>query len=405
MSDDHDESNRELNRRSYLTHVAAAGGAVGIGSVAGLGTGSVGAQPTNEQGESVVAQFCGTFTPGPQANQCLSCVEPLCLSEEVNTLFPLFTGLTGQCFTPEEIPGGADFVTLKAGLNCYVAPVGNNTTFCLPPGSPDISNATFYRCGGEPTPALMWFKVTCDEITVTTENIPDGTTLTATVTFLDQDGTVSEETFQATVQNDTTTFVLPGNLNPTNLVISLGDLVLDDQQVVAEDAPCTKKPPDPPTPDDPRIETLRVTCDAITITTADIPAGDTLFVTVTFVGDIVETYDIPVDEDGTATVPLPGDLDPSRLVIVYDGETLYDDHVQALDAPCAEVPPKPPKKKKKGKKYTRKKRKYERAKREYERYKKKYEKGDGDQKTLQKKRGAYEKAKREYEREKRCRTY
>ncbi|TYL35967.1 hypothetical protein CV102_24765 [Natronococcus pandeyae] len=363
--------------------------------------------PQQNQG-SVVAEFCETFVPGPQVRQCIACVEAQPDCDVPSPLFPLFTGLTGQCFTPEEIPEGADYVTLKAGLNCYIAPVESGvTTFCLPPGSPDISNATFYECDpDDPQPALMDFTVTCDEITVTTMNIPDGATLTAVVTFLDADGTETEQTFQATVQNNQTTFALPGNLNPTNLVVLLDDLVLDNQEVVAEDAPCTPEPPDPPEPEDPRIENLEVTCDAITITTTDIPEGDTLFAQVTFVGDIVETYNVPVGADGVAVIPLPGNLDPSSLLIVYEDDVLFDANVQAIDAPCAEVPPEPPgppeppeppKKKKGKKKLEEKKRAYKHKKREYEKYKKKHGNGCVSEKELQKKKRAYERKKREYE--------
>ncbi|WP_152421336.1 hypothetical protein [Natronococcus amylolyticus] len=405
MRTDEDNGGKKFKRRTYLQGITTAGVASTVG-LGGLSTMSAAAQqeaPQQNQ-QSVVAEFCGTFSPGPQVQQCIACVEAQEECDEVGPLFPLFTGLTGQCFTPQEIPEGADYITLKAGLNCYIAPVEEGvTTFCLPPGSPDISNATFYECDpDDPQPALMDFRVTCDEITVTTMNIPDGAELTAEVTFLDADGEESTQTFTATVQDNTATFTLPGDLNPTNLVVISGDLVLDDQEVVAEDAPCTPEPPDPPEPEDPRIEDLEVTCDAITITTTDIPEGDVLFATVTFVGDIVETYDVPVGADGVAVIPLPGDLDPSFLQIVYEGETLFEGNIQAIDAPCAEVPPKPPKppKKKKGKK---KKHAYKRKKRKYKKAKKKHKKGCVSEKELQKKKRAYKRKKREYQKyKKRC---
>ncbi|WP_238386969.1 hypothetical protein [Natrialba swarupiae] len=385
--------------------IAAAGAtsAVGLGWLSTTSAEAQQATPQQNNLQNIEAEFCGTFSPGPQIQQCIACVEAQEDCDEVGPLFPLFTGLTGQCFTPDEIPEGADYVTLKAGLNCYVAPVVDDegepyTTFCLPTGSPDISNVTFYECDpDDPQPALVDFKVTCKEITVTTMNIPDGEELTAEVTFLDADGEESTETFTATVQNNTATFALPGNLNPTNLRITFDGLVLDDQPVVAQDAPCTPKPP--------VFKDLEVTCDAITITTTDVPEGDTLSAEVTFVGDIVETYNVPVDADGVAVIPLPGDLDPSYLRVFYDDETLFDGNIQASDAPCAEVPPKPPKppKKKKGKRYRKKKRACKRKRREYEKVKKKYEKGSAKKSEVRKKKRAYERKKCEYERyRKRC---
>ncbi|MFC3959270.1 hypothetical protein [Halovivax cerinus] len=329
------DADGDVERRTYLQAIGAAGAAGAIGAGAGLS--GLGSQPVSAQADpngSVLATFCGTFSGGPQVQQCLSCVEAACPGEEVTPVYPIVTGLTGTCFTPNSIPAGADYVTLKAGTNCYVAPVNGNTTFCLPPGAPDISNATFYSCGGDqPQPAVVDYTVTCEEIVVTTANIDTGTTLTAQVTFLDGEGNETTETFQATVQNNTATFALPGNLNPTNLVLLLDDLVLDDQPVVAEDAPCTPEPP--------VFDGVDVTCDAITVSTTNVPEGETLSITVSFANGVVETYNVPVDADGVAVVPLPGDVDPSHLTVVYDGETLFDMEVQATDAPCAE-PPTPP---------------------------------------------------------------
>ncbi len=215
------------------------------------------------------------------------------------------------------------------------------------------------------------------------------------MTFLDADGEESTETFTATVQNNTATFALPGNLNPTNLRITFDGLVLDDQPVVAQDAPCTPKPP--------VFKDLEVTCDAITITTTDVPEGDTLSAEVTFVGDIVETYNVPVDADGVAVIPLPGDLDPSYLRVFYDDETLFDGNIQASDAPCAEVPPKPrSRRRKKGKRYRKKKRVQTQETRVRE-GQKKYEKGSAKKSEVRKKKRAYERKKCEYERyRKRC---
>jgi len=220
--------------------------------------------------------------------------------------------------------------------------------------------------------------VTCEELTVETENIDDGETLTATVTFIDQEGTESEETFEATVDDDEATFELPGDLNPTRYEITFDGTVLDEQDIVAEDAPCFDEPPEPPEPDDPRIDELDVTCEEITIETDDIGEGEMLMVTVSFVGDIVTTYNVTVDDDGVGTIALPGDLDPSSIEIVFEDETLFEGNIQASDSPCAEVPPEPPEPpeppKPDNKKELKKRMKEHEAK--YEEYKKKYEKHD-----------------------------
>lgn len=370
-----DDSDDGIGRRTYIKGVSATGAIAGVGGLSAMSTPAQ-AQAEPGEGETTVAEFCGLFSPGAQAQQCLACVEAECEDdEEITALDPLFTGLTGMCFTPDEIPDDADYVTLKAGQNCYLAPVDDNTTFCLPPGAPDISNATFYRCGGDGEPMLMDFTVTCEELTVTTENIDDGETLTATVTFIDQSSTELEETFEAEVDDDETTFDLPGDLNPTSFVVSFDGTVLDEQDVVAEDAPCFDEPPEPPEPDDPRIESLDVTCEEITIETDDIDEGETLMVTVGFVGDITTTYNVPVD-DGVGTIALPGDLDPSSIEIDFEGETLFEGNIQASDAPCAEVPPEPPEMPEPpepdDKKELKKRMKEHKAK--YEKYKKKYEK-------------------------------
>jgi len=370
-----DNLDDSINRRTYMKGVGATSAIVGAGGLSAMSTPAQ-AQPSTA--DTTVAEFCGLFSPGPQIQQCLACVEDECDEEEASPLFPLFTGLSGQCFTPSEIPDGAEYVGLKAGQNCYVAEVDDNTKFCLPPGAPEVSNATFYRCGGEETPALVGFEVTCEELTVETENIDDGETLTATVTFIDQEGTESEETFEATVDDDEATFELPGDLNPTRYEITFDGTVLDEQDIVAEDAPCFDEPPEPPEPDDPRIDELDVTCEEITIETDDIGEGEMLMVTVSFVGDIVTTYNVTVDDDGVGTIALPGDLDPSSIEIVFEDETLFEGNIQASDSPCAEVPPEPPEPpeppKPDNKKELKKRMKEHEAK--YEEYKKKYEKHD-----------------------------
>ena len=368
-----DDSDDGIDRRTYIKGVSATSAIAGVGGLSALSTPAQ-AQAESDEGETTVAEFCGTFSPGAQVQQCIACVENECDDGEVNPLTPLFTGLSGTCFTPDGIPDDADYVTLKAGVNCYLAPVDDNTTFCLPPGAPEISNATFYRCGGEETPALIGFEVTCEELIVETENIDDGETLTATVTFIDQDGVESEETFEAEVDDDGTSFELPGDLNPTRYEVSFDGIILDEQDIVAEDAPCFDEPPEPPEPDDPRIDSLEVTCEEITIETDDIDEGETLMVTVGFVGDVSMMYNVLVDDVGT--IALPGDLDPSSIELDFEGETLFEGNIQASDSPCAEVPPEPPKPPEPpepdDKKELKKRMKEHKAK--YEKYKKKYEK-------------------------------
>ncbi|MDZ7729823.1 MAG: hypothetical protein U5K37_00610 [Natrialbaceae archaeon] len=265
-----DDDSGRLSRRRLLQGTVLTGGVLGAAGLYRVASDSATAQNNDE---SVTAEFCGSFSPGPQVQQCIDCVEEQCPGEDVNALTPIFTGLTGECFSPDTIPTGAEYVSLKGATNCYVAPVDGATTFCMPDGAPDISNATFYRCGGEPTPEIVDVSVTCSAITVTTANIPNGTTVTATTTFVDAESNESTTVFQATVQENSATFSLPGDKNPIFVTLSLNGTDLDSQSIVASDFPCTEKPPDPPTPDDPRIDDITVTCKSITITTVDIPAG------------------------------------------------------------------------------------------------------------------------------------
>ncbi|WP_433623585.1 hypothetical protein [Halomicrococcus sp. NG-SE-24] len=97
----------------------------------------------------------------------------------------------------------------------------------------------------------------------------------------------------------------------------------------------------PPNGGEPAVDQVTVTCDSVTIATSNIPEGATLNVTVAFEeGDPLETT-ADVDENGVATVPLPGDRDPTRVTITYQGETLFDEEVTAEDAPC-KIPECPP---------------------------------------------------------------
>lgn len=349
MATDDSPDRVDVGRRSYLHGVAAAGGTIALG---GLAASTAGAQ--QDTAGTVTAVNCGPAAiPQPggfpgQVQQCIACVEERC-DEEVGFLEPLYTGLTGQCFEPPEIPQGANFVTLKAGRLCFVAPVSQETEeICLPQPDPEISNATFYQCGADPpeNPEITRYFVDCDFIEVGTANVPPGSTLTATVTFLTPENGETTETFQATVQADgTATFDLsPGQLDPAWLTITFENTVLLDVGVRAENTPCHDVPPEPPEPPHPRLESLRVTCDFVTLTTTDVPAGDSIAYTVRYVTDVVETGSVEVEADGTAVIPLDGELDPTYLVLEYGGDVLYDANVQAEDAPCMELPPEPPKK-------------------------------------------------------------
>lgn len=382
--EDNGSPDSDIDRRTVMKGAVAAGGAIGVG---GLFVAATGAQENGDP-DTVEAEFCDQFSPGPQVQQCLSCIEDECGEEEVFPLFPLFTGLSGQCFTPEEIPEGAQFVALKAAQNCYIAPVDDYTTFCVPDGEPDISNATFYRCGGDPTPIIVEKTVTCDEITVTTENIDDDTELSATVTYVDADGEESEDTITATVVNNQATFTLDGDLNPVHVQIFLGDDLLDDQEPEVEGAPCFP---------DPAIVEKTVTCDEISITTENIDDNTELTATVTYVdGDGEEstaTHDATV-EANQATFTLLGDLNPVFVVITVNDEVIDEQEIKAEDAPCFEPDPDDPKdpkdpedpKKPENRKEARKKMEKYRSKMEkcdkgckeyrqkYEKYKKMYEK-------------------------------
>ena len=322
-----------------------AGSAIGLG---GLATSSAAASSSG----TVEAEFCGEFSPGPQRQQCIACVE--CEGEEVNPL-DLETGLTGRCFEPEEIPEGADFVTLKAGTNCYVAPVDDNTEFCVPDGAPDVSNATFYRCGGEPTPGVVDIKVTCKELVVTTENIADGETLTATVTFVDEEGMEGDQTFSATVEDGVATFELPGLFDPVFYVLTFGEITLDAREIEAKDAPCDPKPPSKKERDKKKGEYEKAKRE-------------------------YEKYKKKYEK---------GEVKKSEYKEKRAG---YEDAKREYER-C----------KKKHEHYhlekaKHKKRAYRDAQQRYEKYKKKYEKGTVDKKTLEKKRAEYEDAKHAYHR-------
>ncbi|MFB9809089.1 hypothetical protein ACFFQF_30140 [Haladaptatus pallidirubidus] len=244
----------------------------------------------------------------------------------------LFTGLSDTCFTlpAEDIPDNAEYITLKAGQNCFLGEVPEDpegdVTWCLPEGSQDISNATLYTCGDEDPPSVDDVEASCDEIVITTSNIPDGDTLDVTVEFAD----MTTETFEdVEVQNGQATVELPGESNPVHVTVTYQDnLILFDAGVMA----------DPPCEDEPAVIDVEVTCKCITIQTANIDEGETLDVTVIFTDDSEETYSPEVDANGVATIELPGDRDPARLIIEYDGMLLFDQFVAADDAPCRKEP-------------------------------------------------------------------
>ncbi|SIR76169.1 hypothetical protein SAMN05421858_3686 [Haladaptatus litoreus] len=292
-----------------------------------------------QNGDPIEASSCGEAStppenpPGGQAGQCISCAREACGTEPIAV--GLVTGLDGTCYTTsaEEIPDNADYITFKAGQNCFVAAVPENpegdVTWCLPEGSQDISNATYYTCGGENPPTVDDVDVTCDQIVITTSNIPDGETLDVTVEFSDG----STENYTPTVTDNQATVTLPGDVDPVNLRIEYDGLILFDAGVTASDAPCG---------DNPAVTDVEVTCAQITIQTENIDEGETLDVTVTFTDESTETYMPEVDANGVAVVELPGDRDPEQLLVEYDGMVLFDQFVAASDAPCQEQPECPP---------------------------------------------------------------
>lgn len=211
-------------------------------TAAGIGVSGLGGLSTTASAQEVTAIPCGEFSSGPQTQQCIQCVEEQCPEQEVHPLFPLYNqggDFDGICFTPPEggVPDGAEWVTLKAGQNCFVSPVQEGVTYCLPEGSQDISNATFYRCGGEPTPVVDNVEVTCQSITITTSNIPDGEMLDVTVTF--EDGSVASGSI--TVDADGVAQIsLPGDLNPAHLTVVYEGETLFDEDIEASDGPCKR---------------------------------------------------------------------------------------------------------------------------------------------------------------------
>ncbi|WP_435332786.1 hypothetical protein [Haloarchaeobius sp. TZWWS8] len=132
----------------------------GAGGTGGA-TNGVQIQAVNGDSTTVVAQYCGAFSPGAQAQQCLGCFDDDC--EVVGEV----TDLSGFCYTGD-IPADATHVTLKAANGCYLAALESDTEEVCMPDDPgvganqygEISNATFYKCddgpdfppSGEPSP-------------------------------------------------------------------------------------------------------------------------------------------------------------------------------------------------------------------------------------------------------------
>ncbi|SIR15118.1 hypothetical protein SAMN05421858_1612 [Haladaptatus litoreus] len=333
MSEENNGNENGIKRRNYLKGLTVGGAAI-------AGFGGLSMSSLAQNGDPIEASFCSEAStppenpPGGQAGQCISCAREACGTEPIAV--GLVTGLDGTCYTTsaEEIPDNADYITFKAGQNCFLAEVPENpegdVTWCLPEGSQDISNATFYTCGGENPPTVDDVAASCDEIVITTSNIPDGDTLDVTVEFAD--GTT--ETYEdVEVQNGEATVSLPGDSNPVFVTVTYQDnLILFDEGVVA----------DPPCEDEPAVTDVEVTCAQITIQTENIDEGETLDVTVTFTDDSTETYMPQVDANGVAVVELPGDRDPEQLLVEYDGMVLFDQFVAASDAPCRGQPECPP---------------------------------------------------------------
>jgi hypothetical protein len=309
--------------------------AVGGAGLAGLGKFST----TAAAQTPVPAPFCGEAStppeqpPGGQAGQCINCVREVCDTEPVAV--QLDSGLSGTSYVidAEDIPDDADYLTLKAGQNCFLAEVpdglSGEVSFNLqqvdgqPPMLQDISNATFYVCGDEEPPTANIVEVTCDEITIETTNIPNGQTLSVDVTFSNGD----TQTYNPEVQNNQAIVDLsPGDRDPINVTVTFdGQILLDNVAVMAEDAPCG---------DDPIVIDYRVLCESVFLQTENIDEGEDIDVTVVFEDDsqIMET--VQVDAQGEATVPLPGDQNPARLIVEFDETTILDDFVEAENAPC-----------------------------------------------------------------------
>ena len=322
----------KLNRRDSLKLIAAGG--LGVAGIGGLSASSLA-----QDGESIQVPFCGEASlppekpPGGQAGQCISCVRDQGCENPV-ALEPLYTGLSGYCLTipASDIPDNADYFTFKAGQNCYLAEVpdglSGDVTFCKEEAAPEISNATFYTCGGENPPKVDSVDVTCEKITIQTSNIDKDETLSVEVTFTD--GT---ETYNPAVDADgQATVDLPGDRTPTNVKITYNGQLLDEESVMLS---CG---------DSPAVTDVEVTCKDITIQTANIDADEKLNVTVTFEDESELTAMPTVDENGVATVELPGDKNPTHLSVTYDDlpEPLFDGYIEASDGPCKPTPPECP---------------------------------------------------------------
>ena len=179
-------------------------------------------------------------------------------------------------------------------------------------------------------PSIENLEVTCDAITITTANIPEGEGLFAEVTV----GDIPQAYTVPVGADGVTVIALPGDRDPSFLQVTYDGNSLFSGSVEAVDAPCEP-------PDDPRIDSVEVTCEQITITTVDIPGGTFLSTEVTFDDGSSQTDNVTVGEDGVAVIPLPGDRDPSFLQVTYDGDSLFSEDVEAVDAPCEEEEPEP----------------------------------------------------------------
>ncbi|MFD1587869.1 hypothetical protein ACFR9U_12850 [Halorientalis brevis] len=336
MPDETNGTDSSLDRRNVLKGLTVSGAA--IAGLSGLSASSVAQESTLPAPFCEAASLPPVRPPGGQAGQCINCVpcdNPIAVK--------LVSGLSGTSYTidSDEIPENAEHVTFKAGQNCFLGEVPENPTGDVtwqleqdngqPPKLQDISNATFYTCGGQNPPTVDDVKVTCDKITFTTSNIEDVTTLNVAVKFSDQPSDDPPEDFTPTLENGQATVNLPGNRDPIHVTITdQNGLILFDEGVTASDAPCG---------DAPAVTGVTVRCASITIQTANIQEGEPLDVTVTFSDDSQKPYTPEVDANGVAEVTLPGYLDPEFLEVQYDGQTLFEGFVAAEDAPCAKCPP------------------------------------------------------------------
>jgi len=149
MPDETNGTDSSLNRRNVLKGLTVSGAA--IAGVSGLSASSVA-----QNSEPIEAEFCGEFDEGPQEEQCDQCLP--CDNPEYVEKFEDGSSDNTYTLTADQIPNNAEYITLKAGDNCFWGEVPDPTvettweTVRDENGDPlilqDISNATLYTCDG-----------------------------------------------------------------------------------------------------------------------------------------------------------------------------------------------------------------------------------------------------------------